>query len=226
MQIIPVIDLMGGIVVQAGGGDRQHYPPLQSVLTQHTEPEKVIADLRSGLSFEIIYIADLDGIFYQNPDIALYKHLVKVFPELVFWIDSGIKSRQDWQELTKVSGVKPVIASETLDDLTLLEEAKQSILSLDFQDECFLGKSEIWQYSEWWPEMVIAMNLDSIGSQAGPDTKLLQQIRNKRSDVNIIAAGGVRSLQDLLMLEREYISGALVASALHNGSLNLRMLTQ
>ncbi|NQZ52686.1 MAG: hypothetical protein HRT93_00395 [Piscirickettsiaceae bacterium] len=221
MEIIPVIDLMGGIVVQAGGGDRQNYPPLQSVLTEYIEPEKVIADLRSTYPFKIIYIADLGGIFDQNPDLALYQQLVTIFPEVVFWIDAGIKSRQDWQALTDIPDVIPVIGSETLDNLTILKQARQSVLSLDFQNGKFLGNPEIWQRSEWWPDTIIAMNLDNVGAQEGPDIKLLQQIREKRSDVDVIVAGGVRGLQDLQVLERENASGALIASALHNGYLDM-----
>jgi phosphoribosylformimino-5-aminoimidazole carboxamide ribotide isomerase len=221
MEIIPVIDLIGGIVVQAGGGDRRNYPPLQSVLTEYIEPVKVIADLRSVYPFKIIYIADLGGIFDQNPDLALYQQLVTLFPEVVFWIDAGIKSRQDWQALTDIPDVIPVIGSETLDNLAILKQAKQGVLSLDFQNGKFLGNPEIWQRPEWWPDKIIAMNLDNVGAQAGPDIKLLQQIQEKRSDVDVIVAGGVRGLQDLQVLERENASGALIASALHNGYLDM-----
>ncbi|MDQ7072331.1 MAG: hypothetical protein Q9N32_00570 [Gammaproteobacteria bacterium] len=38
MEIIPVIDIMGGKVVQAGGGDRNSYSLLKSVLTDSIEP--------------------------------------------------------------------------------------------------------------------------------------------------------------------------------------------
>lgn len=62
MQIIPVIDVMGGIVVHASGGIRDQYQPLQSVLTSSCEPIEVISELLARYKSKIIYIADIDAI--------------------------------------------------------------------------------------------------------------------------------------------------------------------
>lgn len=226
MEIIPVIDLMGGIVVHARGGEREFYPPLESVLTQHLEPEEVIADLLAMYPFKRFYLADLDAIFYQNPDIDLYNLLLKRFPEITFWIDMGIQTQQQWMTLNKIKRIKPVIASETLNDLNLLTAERNSILSLDFQYEKFLGEPDLWRQPDIWPKNIIVMNLDYIGAQAGPDIDLLQQVRTKRTDAKIFAAGGVRNKQDLTVLKQEGIAGVLIASALHNGKLSIEMLKE
>lgn len=226
MEIIPVIDCMGGIVVQACGGCRQNYPPLQSIVTKHTDPMKVIADLKSIHPFNAIYLADLDAICHKTMNLAFYQQLVRLFPDLVFCLDAGIKVQRDWQILSEIIGIEPVIASESLQHLDLLTLAKQGILSLDFKGDEFVGDPALLQQANRWPDNVIVMNLDSVGSQAGPDTEMLQKIQRTRSDVNVIAAGGVRNQQDLTILSEMGINSALVASALHNGNLEFGAMNQ
>ena len=220
MEIIPVIDLMGGIVVHAQGGDRSKYQPLQSVLTDQIDPIKVIVDIVHFYPFKTFYIADLDAITDQNLNIELYKQITARFPQIWFLLDIGIQTQSQWNELNKISGIEVVIASESLQDLTLLESAKQAVLSLDFKKGTFLGKSEILQQAERWPMTVIVMNIDAVGAKSGPDLTLLKQIKNQRENIDIIAAGGVRNLQDLKHLEQEKVTKVLIASALHNGSLD------
>jgi phosphoribosylformimino-5-aminoimidazole carboxamide ribotide isomerase len=224
VEIIPVIDLMGGIVVHARGGDRVLYPPLESILTQHLEAEKVIEDLLAVYPFKQFYLADLDAIFYQNPDLDLYHLLLERFPEITFWIDMGIQTQQQWRMFNRTKHIKPVIASETLKDLNLLKAERHSVLSLDFQYGEFLGEPDLWRQPDIWPKNIIVMNLDYIGAQAGPDIDLLQQVRSRRTDTKIFAAGGVRNKQDLIVLKQNRVAGVLIASALHNGNLSIETL--
>ncbi|MBE9532521.1 MAG: hypothetical protein IMF04_00215, partial [Proteobacteria bacterium] len=79
---------------------------------------------------------------------------------------------------------------------------------------------EILQQTQQWPANVIVMSIDAVGAQSGPDLRLLKQIKKQRKEIEIIAAGGVRNLQDLKRLEQEKVTKVLVASALHNGSLD------
>ena len=44
MQIIPVLDLLGGQVVRGVGGRREAYRPVRSVLTTSSEPRQVAVE--------------------------------------------------------------------------------------------------------------------------------------------------------------------------------------
>ncbi len=226
MEIIPVIDLMGGIVVQARGGERESYPPLQSVLTDSIEPLKVIDDLLAFYSFKTFYIADLDAITDQRLNIELYQQITSAFPQINFLLDVGIQTQQQWNVLNKISGLTVVIASESLCDLGLLQVAQDGILSLDFQHGVFLGNDEILEQAEYWPDTIIMMNLDAVGAQSGPDVSLLKQLRAQREGVDIIVAGGVRNIQDLMRLKQGNVTRVLVASALHSGKLDSVQMVQ
>jgi phosphoribosylformimino-5-aminoimidazole carboxamide ribotide isomerase len=225
VEIIPVIDVLGGKVVQARGGVRLQYPLLQSVLTSHCEPLKVIIDVLAWQPFSTIYIADLDAILEQHQNTALYKSLAEDFPQVTFLLDAGIDSKDSWQHFLDYPNIKPVIGSETLVNIAWLSDSgiqQKSILSLDFQHGQFLGDQQLLQQPEVWAENIIAMNIDHIGAHSGPDFELLTSLQRQAINSQIIAAGGVRSEQDLTELERQGIDRVLIASALHDGRITKR----
>ena len=62
MNIIPVLDLLNGITVQAVGGRRDEYRPLSSQLTDSVDPSIVLPALEAVCRSGMAYIADLDSI--------------------------------------------------------------------------------------------------------------------------------------------------------------------
>jgi len=227
VEIIPVIDVMGGKVVHARGGNRADYPLLTSTITMSHQPRQVIKDVINYYPFSTIYIADLDAIVGGKIDDAFYADLSDSFPEIEFWLDAGIKSQPDYLALAEHPNISPVIGSETLNDISWLKDSgvqKKSILSLDFKQGSFLGNESLLSHPESWPDRVIAMNLDCIGSKHGPDMKLLAKLKSQSSN-EVIASGGVSSEQDLILLQTQGIERVLVASALHDGRLSKNILS-
>jgi phosphoribosylformimino-5-aminoimidazole carboxamide ribotide isomerase len=70
-----------------------------------------------------------------------------------------------------------------------------------------------------WPQKIIVMALARVGSASGPDMNRLANIRSRAIGRRIYAAGGVRDADDLALLAQAGITGALVATSLHNGKL-------
>lgn len=62
MEVIPVIDLMGGVVVRARLGRRDTYPPIETRLSATSAPIDVVAGVLALHPFGAIYVADLDAI--------------------------------------------------------------------------------------------------------------------------------------------------------------------
>ena len=62
MDVIPVIDLKGGVVVHARRGDRARYRPIESPLSPTATPLDVVTGLMALHPFRRLYIADLDAI--------------------------------------------------------------------------------------------------------------------------------------------------------------------
>ena len=94
------------------------------------------------------------------------------------------------------------------------------ILSLDFKGDTFIGPKPLLDCPErYWPQRVLAMNLERVGSAKGPDFELIVNLAQRVPGCRVYAAGGVRSLEDLEHISATGAAGALIASALHDGRI-------
>jgi phosphoribosylformimino-5-aminoimidazole carboxamide ribotide isomerase len=218
LQVIPVIDLMGGLVVRARMGDRASYRPLQSPLSPTSDPIDVVRGLLSVSSFPTLYVADLDAIQGQGDNVPALRRIRKAFPALQMWIDNGAADDAAVEALVGANLGAPVIGSESQPDgklIALRGGSARIVLSLDFRGDAFQGPPDILAEPALWPRRVIVMTLARVGSGAGPDLARLASIRSIAGGREIYAAGGVRNANDLRTLKETGVSGALVATALH-----------
>jgi phosphoribosylformimino-5-aminoimidazole carboxamide ribotide isomerase len=228
VEIIPVIDLMGGEVVHARRGERHAYRPLNSPLCNGNQPADVVAGYLAVHPFATVYIADLDAIMGRGDSGAIIGDLQQRFPGIAFWVDNGLSSPDDCRAWLKRGLGDLVLGSETQRDISALNALSQDVavdrivLSLDFKNGQFLGPSALREQTELWPRRLIAMTLSRVGSDAGPDFALLDHLRAQAPGKSIFAAGGVRGGEDLVELHRRGVSGVLVASALHSGRIGER----
>ena len=221
MKIIPVIDLKGGRVVHAKEGQREHYQPLKSKICQTDNIIQLIRAFVEKYQFDTIYIADLDAITRRGHHHELIQDILSHFPEISFWIDSGYLKPDKASKFS--DNYLPVLGSESYRDDNYLEIKafdNQFILSLDFSLLESLGSKRLFSNSDLWPNNIIIMTLDRVGSRKGPDLAKLKVFREFYPNKNFIAAGGIRHYQDLIALHKIGVTHALIASALHAGTLN------
>ena len=220
MEIIPVIDLKGGIVVHARMGRRELYRPIQSPLARTSNPADVVAGVMSIHSFATFYIADLDAIAGSGSNHATIVELKHAFPQVTFWLDNGIANVDLAEKWLQQNLGCLVLGSETQVDTTVIDrfsEDPRLVLSLDFRESKFQGPSTLLAHADRWPRRLIVMTLDRVGSRSGPDMERLRAIKAAAKARAIYAAGGVRDARDLHTLATAGIAGALVASSLHDG---------
>jgi phosphoribosylformimino-5-aminoimidazole carboxamide ribotide isomerase len=65
---------------------------------------------------------------------------------------------------------------------------------------------------------VIVLELDKVGTKSGIDFDFLSHAVEV-SNHNILCGGGVRNCEDVYELEKAGVKGALVATAVHDGSI-------
>ncbi len=230
MEVIPVIDLMGGQAVHARAGDRDRYRPLQTPLCPSSDPARVLAALLALHPFRTLYIADLDAIRGQGDHVDTVARLHRLHPELHLWVDAGLGDARSLADFLARGSAHPVIGSETLQDTALLadsaiaDDAPYSVLSLDFQGERFMGPAELPQRPELWPQRVVVMTLAQVGSNLGPDFARLGEFQRRAPSRSLYAAGGARDADDLRELAARGVAGVLVASALHAGRIGADVL--
>lgn len=230
MEIIPVIDLLDGLVVHARQGLRETYRPLQTPLCPSSEPLAVLKALRALYPFKTFYMADLNALMDKGSQHNLIQRILQTHPHLNFWIDQGLPKNSALDRA--LPNWTPVIGSESLDEAALpylKTWERPFILSLDFIDRALIGPARLLENADYWPEKIIIMTLRRVGSHLGPDFQRLHAFLEKWPEKKFIAAGGVQNEQDLARLRALGIKAVLMASALHGGKIapdRLRRYTQ
>ncbi|MBS0445388.1 MAG: nickel transporter [Proteobacteria bacterium] len=235
MELIPVVDLLGGAVVRGVQGNRQAYRPIESPLCGTSEPIAVAQVLVERAAARRLYIADLDAIQARPAHVAVLRELLAELPAIELWLDAGFGSAASAERLLEslaadAARVVAVFGSESLQSRDELERCfgpagawrERAALSLDRRGGTRLDPAGCWDVPARWPSRVIVMTLERVGSGAGPDLDTVADVRRQAPAARLVGAGGVRSEADL---ERAAAAGAdawLVASALHDLQLPSR----
>jgi phosphoribosylformimino-5-aminoimidazole carboxamide ribotide isomerase len=236
MRVIPVVDLLDGCVVHAIRGDREHYQPVRSVLSDTSDPSSIAQAFRDKLGLNEIYIADLNAIQGSNQN----SHK-KVIADLAgrerigIILDAGasdVDAARAWLDL----GVrKIVIASETLRTWDALQDIASKIdrdrlvFSLDFRAGAILTQCpdlltmpcmEVLGHlqSSGWKEIIL-LDLRRVGSGEGADRALVAEARANFPHLDILVGGGIADSVELAELRRLGVAGVLMATALHRGTI-------
>lgn len=227
--IIPVIDLLSGAVVRAVRGDRKNYKPIVSALCKGSEPVSMARALMAHTQSRRLYAADLDALQGRTVQTAALRQLLQALPELEeLWLDAGFADAAQATALREAFGadaarVRAVFGSESLRsraELAACFADGQAALSLDRRDGQRLDAAGCWDAPELWPQRVIVMTLERVGSDAGPDLATITEVRRKApAGAMVIGAGGIRHPADLDAAAGAGADAWLVASALHDRRL-------
>jgi phosphoribosylformimino-5-aminoimidazole carboxamide ribotide isomerase len=151
-------------------------------------------------------------------------------------VDAGITETAKAEKLLKAGVSEIVIGTETLRTLDFAEQAIVSfgenriVVSIDLKGGEVMSVSEDIQsmspilFAQTLERMgvsqIILLDLDRVGSERGANLEVLKEVL-KMTKAKVLVGGGIRSLQDLEELRNLGVYGALVASALHNGKLEI-----
>ncbi|PWC87451.1 hypothetical protein TSH100_10010 [Azospirillum sp. TSH100] len=232
MDIVPVIDLLGGQVVHAKRGERDRYRPIESALTVGSAPQDIVVALLALQPFRACYVADLDAIRGNGDHRTIVADLQARWPEVAFWVDAGLATPDDCRRWLDAGLLHLVIGSESQSDGKTLEAAQaltgedRVALSLDLRRGEALGPAVLHEDAGRWPQRVIAMTLDRVGSGEGPDLDRIVTLAARRPGVRVWGAGGVRDAADLEALATHGADAVLVASALHDRRLDAETLAR
>ena len=237
IRLIPVIDLQHGVVVRGIGGRRSEYQPLVSCLTASFQPNEVARALIQAYHPRVLYVADLDVIAGRQPS---WPMLARGFDPCVdLWIDAGVRTIRDVQEVDRahsgglVLGLETVTGPEVVDAVIAEFGSERIVFSLDLKGGQMLGESRNWNVRnerDWEAVIVravragvkrlILLDLERVGEGRGVGTEgMCRSIVSQYPELEIICGGGVRDIGDLHRLQECGASAALVASALHDGRI-------
>jgi phosphoribosylformimino-5-aminoimidazole carboxamide ribotide isomerase len=238
LQIIGVLDLRGGRAVHARAGARDRYTAVQNAAGWPIDPGNVrtLAEIYTDvLGISDLYAADLDAILDRQPQDDVTRDLASMAAPL--WLDAGVRSVNDAQRAIATGASRVIVGLETLPSFEVLSQISGAIgkervaFSLDLRDGQPVVTNGAQLPTALSPENVartaatsgvgtlIVIDLARVGTGRGLDVDLLKKVRAAAPGLNLIAGGGVREWDDLVRVAQAGCSGALLATALHNGRI-------
>jgi phosphoribosylformimino-5-aminoimidazole carboxamide ribotide isomerase len=231
LRIVPVLDLLNGVVVRGVGGRREEYRPIESLLTKSTKPLDVAIAFREQLGLTTLYVADLDGIVRRQPNWQTLRELSATGFDI--WVDAGVRETRDAVAMLNAGASKIIAGLESLSGPLLLKSliddvtAERIIFSLDLN----AGRPMTDEAANWPADSALEIARFAINAGvtqmivldlvSGPSTlDLCDEIRRLAPQLKLITGGGVRGSADLQLLRSRAIDGVLVSTALHNGAIS------
>ena len=242
MDVIPVIDLAGGLAVHARGGDRTRYPPVRSAVAPGSQgdPSALLRGYREMLGAKACYVADLDAIRGGAVQRATLAELARLEarPAGPLLVDAGASGPDGAHEVLSSGASEVVIGLETLrafaDLGAVVDQVGPSrvIFSLDLR----LGQPMLHSVLEGvvatgdplevaaravghGVHTLLVVDVGRVGTGCGVDLDLVARLRSRLPSVRLIAGGGVMTRRDLDRMRDAGCDGALVASAVHSGAI-------
>jgi phosphoribosylformimino-5-aminoimidazole carboxamide ribotide isomerase len=235
MNVIPVIDVLNGVAVHGIRGERKQYQPLKSILCKSADQPLDIASAFKSLGFTGLYLADLDAILRNSANFNIYRQIVAQ-TGLDLMVDAGIADITRADEVLAADVPKIVVGSETLACLDFLGQAIKAfgedkiVVSIDLKQGKVLSASEVvaqmdavsfaQELGNLGVKQIILLDLDRVGTEHGINLPLLRTLIEK-TEVEVLVGGGIRGLKELEELRDLGVSGALIATILHNGKLTV-----
>ena len=234
MKILPVLDLLDGVVVRGVAGQRDTYRPVESRLTTTADALNVARAFRDALGLSELYVADLDAILHQRPNQSVYQALVSDGFKIM--VDAGLTNLRQAEEILSTGASSVIAGLETIPGPNLLAslcetfDHQQVTFSLDLQGGMPLGDTSQWETADPFEigmravdagvRNMIVLDLAQVGVGEGvPTLALCRRLQQECPQLQLITGGGVRDATDLQNLQNSGIDAVLVASALHNGRI-------
>lgn len=233
MRIIPAIDIIGGKCVRLTKGD---------YTTQKTYNENPLEVAKSfeASGIEYLHLVDLDGA--RSKHIVNYKVLCDIATHTTLKIDfgGGLKTNKDLQIAFENGASQITGGSIAVDNRQLFLDwlatygADKIILGADcknrkIQTQGWLESSEldvvdfICNYERNGIKYVICTDVAKDGMLEGASYELYQEIL-ARTNVRLIASGGVSGIEDLEKLKDLGCEAAIVGKAFYEAKITLNEL--
>ena len=229
MVILPAIDLYEGKAVRLYKGDYDK-------MTVYSEnPLEIARDFeKSGAKF--IHIVDLEGAKSgETPNIEVVKKIVSA-TSLKAEIGGGIRSMEVIDKYINAGVSRVILGTAAVNDKEFLKEALEKYsehiaVGADIKDgfvaiKGWVEKSEI-SCDEFFKEMealgvktIICTDISKDGAMQGTNRELYKELSQK-FNINIIASGGVSSIDDITALKEMGIYGAIIGKAYYIGAIKI-----
>ena len=230
MIIFPAIDLYDKKAVRLFKGD-------YAQMTVYSErPWEIACDFKNA-GAQFIHLVDLEGAKDgTTPNLEVVEKIIKE-SGLKVEIGGGIRSRETLEKYFGIGVARVILGTAAVNDrdflLWAVEKYGEKIaVGADIKDgfvaiKGWLEKSEI-RCEDFFADMqnigvrtIICTDISKDGAMQGTNRELYKELSEKFS-IDIVASGGVSSLDDIKALREMNLYGAIVGKAYYIGAIDLK----
>ena len=228
--VIPAVDVVGAEAVRLQQGS------FADVVARAGDPEALVvryAEARPPL----VHVVDLDGARSGAIRPDLVSRLAAAAAPVPIQASGGVRSLADAEALLDAGAARVVVGTAALAGGAALEQLADALgerLAVAVDARAGKVAAHGWERdSDLAPEefaercsgagvrRLLCTAIERDGTLAGPDLALLERVRDRFGPA-VLAAGGIRSEDDLDALAGLGLEGAVVGRALLEGAVSLR----
>ncbi len=229
MHIFPAIDLIDGKAVRLMKGDYNR-------VTVYSDTPVKVAKYFEEQGAEYLHLVDLDGAKDGNTaNFGIISEIVRS-TSLSVEVGGGIRDIETIKRYVDIGVDRVILGTAAVNDPEFLKEAVRLypdhvVVGIDIKDGmvAIKGWTEVSGLScfdfcqtiqELGVQTIICTDISKDGMMAGTNRELYRELSNRFS-LNVIASGGVSSMDDIRALAGMNLFGAILGKAIYTGAIKL-----
>jgi phosphoribosylformimino-5-aminoimidazole carboxamide ribotide isomerase len=233
VQLIPAVDLQGGKCVRLYKGERE----MKTVYSNN--PVEVALKWQSEGASRL-HLVDLDGAFEGKPVNSTVISAIASKLHIPLQLGGGIRDAENVRRVLELGVSKVILGTAAVEKPEMLKELldryqDRIIVGIDARDGVVAVKGWVensqrkavdfaLEMQDLGVREIIYTDISRDGTLEGPNYSALEEMA-RALEIQLIASGGVSSLEDLRLLkELEHlgITGVIVGQALYSGKFSLK----
>jgi phosphoribosylformimino-5-aminoimidazole carboxamide ribotide isomerase len=235
MKIIPAIDLLDGKCVRLFKGD------YSKISNYNNNPVDQINEFTKA-GFDYIHIIDLNAAKSGGDENLLLIEEISQIKNIKIQVGGGIRDSKKIERLFSYNVDRVIVGTAAITDKIFQKELRNNfeiekiIYGLDFK---IINNSPLLSVNGWtentninlfdyvkenyWIKNILATDISLDGTLEGPNINIYKQIlKNKK--LNLIASGGIGSINDIHKLNLINSHECVVGKAIYENKISLKEL--
>lgn len=230
MILFPAIDLYQGKAVRLFQGD-------YAQMTVYSEdPTMVAMDFRDAGATHL-HLVDLEGARFGTTSNLNTIRKIVAMSQLSTEVGGGIRNMQTVERYLDIGVDRVILGTAAVTDRAFLEQAldrfgKKIAVGVDLKDgyvairgwtekSALTAEDFFAQMQALGVATVICTDVSRDGAMQGTNRELYRTL-SKKFTIELIASGGVSSLEDIVALRQMELYGAIIGKAYYTGAVALR----
>ncbi|QCR21994.1 1-(5-phosphoribosyl)-5-[(5-phosphoribosylamino)methylideneamino]imidazole-4-carboxamide isomerase [Pontibacter sp. SGAir0037] len=236
MEIIPAIDIIGGQCVRLTEGD------FAQQTTYNSNPLEVAKQFEAH-GIKRLHLVDLDGARARKPVNLAVLESIAANTSLTIDFGGGLQSDEALRQAFDAGATQITAGSiavrepEKVKQWLMQYGADKIIIGADFKGNniaisAWTEESNhplqdfMSDYLQTGARLFICTDVSKDGKLQGPATDTYQQLKLALPAAELIASGGVTTVDDLKALDKMGVKGAIIGKAIYEGTIQLKDLEQ